>query len=194
MNVRQYMQSRAVTVRYDAPASQARDLMEEHGFGLLQVVSAEGSLEGFVTRAGLKEIVDWEKPVGQFAHPVNFAVTPDDTLEKAALILLVNRLVVLPVVRESKLVGVITQGELLRGLTHALGIGLEATRLTVKVRSGSEDLYNVFAVLRAHGATIVSLAQAGKDDGACEMVLRVQGIAEKERLRAELEATLQGEK
>jgi len=103
-------------------------------------------------------------------------------------------LVVLPVVRESKLVGVITQGELLRGLTHALGIGLEATRLTVKVRSGSEDLYNVFAVLRAHGATIVSLAQAGKDDGACEMVLRVQGIAEKERLRAELEATLQGEK
>ena len=190
MNVRQYMQSRAVTVASDAPISQARDLMEEHGFGLLLVVSSEGALEGFVTRAGLKGIIDWEVPVSRLSHPAKFAVSPEDTLEKAALILLANRLVVLPVVQESKLVGVITQGELLKGLTHGLGIGLEATRLTVKVRSGSEDLYDVFAILRAHGARIVSLAQAGTDDATCELVLRIQGVEEKERLRTELDAAL----
>ena len=190
MNVRQYMQSRAVTVAADAPISKARDLMEEHGFGLLLVVSEEGALAGFVTRAGLKEIADWDTPVERFSHPAKFAVSPEDTLEKAALILLSNRLVVLPVVQEEKLVGVITQGEVLKGLTRGLGIGLEATRLTVKVRSDSEDLYDVFAILRAHGAKIVSLAQAGTDDGACEIVLRVQGIEEKERLRTELEAAL----
>ena len=190
MNVRQYMQSRAVTVAPDAPISQARDLMEEHGFGHLLVVSNEGTLEGFVTRAGLKEITDWETPVERFSHPAKFAVSPEDTLEKAALILLANRLVVLPVVREEKLVGVITQGEVLKGMTHGLGIGLEATRLTVRVRSDSEDLYDVFAILRAHGAKIVSLAQAGTDDATCEIVLRIQGVEEKERLRTELEAAL----
>jgi acetoin utilization protein AcuB len=190
MNVRQYMQSRSVTVAPDAPISQARDLMEEHGFGLLFVVSDEGALEGFVTRAGLKEIADWGTPVHRFSHPAKFAVSPEDTLEKAALILLANRLVVLPVVRESKLVGVITQGELLKGLTQGLGIGLEATRLTVKIRSDSEDLYDVFAILRAHGAKIVSLAQAGTDDTTCEIVLRIQGVEEKESLRTELEAVL----
>ncbi len=190
MNVRRYMQSKAVTVGPDAPISQARDLMEEHGFGLLLVVTSEGTLEGFITRAGLKGVADWEAPVHRLSHPAKFAVSPDDTLEKAALILLANRLVVLPVVREGKLVGVLTQGELLRGLTHGLGIGLEATRLTVKVRSDSEDLYDVFSVLRAHGAKIVSLAQARTDDGTCEIVLRVQGIEEKERLRTELEAAL----
>jgi len=190
MKVRQYMQSGAVTVAPDAPVSQARDLMEEHGFGLLLVVSADGTLEGFVTRAGLKEIADLEAPVHRFSHPAKFAVAPEDTLEKAALILLSNRLVVLPVTQGEKLVGVITQGELLKGLTHGLGIGLEATRLTVKVRSDSEDLYDVFAILRTHGAKIVSLAQAGTEDGTCEIVLRVQGIAEKERLRDELEAAL----
>ncbi len=190
MNVRQYMQSRAVTVAPDAPISQARDLMEEHGFGLLLVVSNEGTLEGFVTRAGLKEITDWETPVERFSHPAKFAVSPEDTLEKAALILLANRLVVLPVVREEKLVGVITQGEVLKGMTHGLGIGLEATRLTVRVRSDSEDLYDIFAILRAHGAKIVSLAQAGTDDATCEIVLRIQGVEEKERLRTELEAAL----
>jgi acetoin utilization protein AcuB len=190
MNVRQYMQSRSVTVAPDAPISQARDLMEEHGFGLLFVVSDEGVLAGFVTRAGLKEIADWGTPVHRFSHPAKFAVSPEDTLEKAALILLANRLVVLPVVRESKLVGVITQGELLKGLTQGLGIGLEATRLTVKVRSDSEDLYDVFAILRSHGAKIVSLAQAGTDDATCEIVLRIQGVEEKESLRTELEAVL----
>jgi acetoin utilization protein AcuB len=190
MNVRQYMQSRSVTVAPDAPIAQARDLMEEHGFGLLFVVSDEGVLAGFVTRAGLKEIADWGTPVHRFSHPAKFAVSPEDTLEKAALILLANRLVVLPVVRESKLVGVITQGELLKGLTQGLGIGLEATRLTVKVRSDSEDLYDVFAILRSHGAKIVSLAQAGTDDATCEIVLRIQGVEEKESLRTELEAVL----
>jgi acetoin utilization protein AcuB len=190
MNVRQYMQARAVTVAPEAPVSQARDLMEEHGFGLLLVVSKDGTLAGFMTRAGLKEIADWDRPVSEFSHPVRFAVSPEDTLEKAALILLANRLVVLPVVHESRFVGVITQGELLRGLTHGLGIGLEATRLTVRVRSGSEDIYDVFAILRAHGAKIVSLVQAGMDDGTRELVLRVQGVEEKERLRAELEDVL----
>ena len=190
MNVRQYMQSGAVTVAPDAPISRARDLMDEHGFGLLLVVSADGMLQGFVTRAGLKEITDWKAPVSRFSHPAKFAVAPEDTLEKAALILLANRLVVLPVTQEDRLVGVITQGELLKGLTHGLGIGLEATRLSVKIRSDSDDLYDVFAILRTHGARIVSLAQAGTEDGTCEIVLRVQGVAEKERLRSELEAAL----
>ncbi len=190
MNVRQYMQSRAVTVAPDAPIAQARDLMEEHGFGLLLVVAEDGTLAGFVTRAGLKEVADWEAPVERFAHPAKFAVSPEDTLEKAALILLANRLVVLPVTQEDKLVGVITQGELLKGLTLGLGIGLEATRLTVKVRPDSDDLYDVFAVLRKHEAKIVSLAQSGAKDGTREIVLRVQGVEEKERLRSDLEAAL----
>jgi acetoin utilization protein AcuB len=190
MNVCQHMQSTAVTVAPDAPISQARDLMEEHGFGLLLVASSDGALAGFVTRAGLKGISDWEAPVERFSHPAKFAVSPEDTLEKAALILLANHLVLLPVVQGEKLVGVITQGELLKGLTHGLGIGLEATRLTVKVRSDSEDLYDVFAILRSYGAKIVSLTRAGTDDGTCEIVLRIQRVEEKERLRTELEAAL----
>jgi len=194
MNVRRYMQPAAVTVGSDAPVSRARDLMDEHGFGLLLVASAEGALEGFITRAGLKEVVDWNAPVARFSHPARFAVSPEDTLEKAALILLANRLVVLPVVRDAKLVGVITQGELLRGLTNGLGIGREATRWTVKVRSDSDDLYEVFGILRSHGARIVSLAQAGGDGRTSEIVLRIEGVAERERLRADLEAALAGER
>jgi CBS domain-containing protein len=188
------MQPSAVTVAPDAPISKARDLMEEHGFGLLLVVKAEGELVGFVTRAGLKEIADWDAPVERHTHPARFAVSPEDTLGKAALILLGNRLVLLPVVEDEKLVGVITQGELLKGLTRGLGIGLEATRLTVNVRSESEDLYDVLALLRSHGARILSLVQGETRNGTCDVVLRIQGVAEKDKLRDELEAALKSQR
>ncbi len=190
MNVRRYMKRGAVTVPPEAPASRARDLMEEHGYGLLLVASDNGELVGFITRAGLKDVADAEAPMERFAHPVRFAVSPDDTLEKAALILLANRLVVLPVVDGGKLIGVITQGELLKGLTRGLGIGLEAMRLTVSVRNGSQDLYDVLFVLREHGARIVSLTEAGGGDGIREVVLRVQGVDDREKLRGELESVL----
>ena len=190
MNVRRHMQPSAVTVAPDDPISRARDLMQEHGFGLLLVVSAEGELAGFVTRAGLKEIADWDAPVERHSHPARFAVTPEDTLEKAALILLSNRLVLLPVVEDGVLVGVITQGELLKGLTRGLGIGLKATRLTVNVRNESEDLYEVLALLRSHGARILSLVQGETRNGTCDIVLRIQGVEQKDKLRDELEAAL----
>jgi CBS domain-containing protein len=58
MNVGRHMQAGTVTVAPDAPLCQARDLMEEHGFGLLLVAATSGTLEGFITRAGLREIKD----------------------------------------------------------------------------------------------------------------------------------------
>jgi len=190
MNVRRYMQSSAVTVAPDAPISRAKELMDEHGFGLLLVVSSDGALAGFVTRAGLKDVKEWDVPVERFSHPARFAVSPDDTLEKAALILLGNRLVLLPVVEDGKLVGVITQGELLKGLTKGLGIGLEATRLTVTVRSESEDLYDVMSVLREHGARILSVVRGATRNGTSDVVLRIQGVEERDKLRDELETAL----
>jgi len=190
MNVRRYMQASAVTVAPDAPISRAKELMDEHGFGLLLVVSSDGALAGFITRAGLKDVKEWDIPVERFSHPARFAVSPDDTLEKAALILLGNRLVLLPVVDDGKLVGVITQGELLKGLTKGLGIGLEATRLTVTVRSESEDLYDVMSVLREHGARILSVVRGTSRNGTSDVVLRIQGVEERDKLRDELEIAL----
>jgi CBS domain-containing protein len=133
--------------------------MDAHGFGLLLIATPEGVLTGFITRAGLKDVKDWDVAVEKLSHPVKFSVSPDDTLEKAGLIMLANRLVVLPVVDEERLIGVITQAELLKGLTLSIGIGLEATRFTVKVRNNSTDIYQALDALEKHGAKLISLVQ-----------------------------------
>lgn len=190
MNVDQYMQSGVTTLPPDAPLSAVRDTMDEHGFGLLLIATPEGELRGFITRAGLKDVKNWDTVVEKLSHPVKFSVSPKDTLEKAAFIMLTNRLVVLPVVHEERLIGVITQAELLKGLTLGLGIGLEATRFTAKVRHDSTDVYQILDVLKTHGAKLLSLVQGEKNDTHSEVILRIQGVEDKEALCADLEIAL----
>jgi len=190
MNVDQYMQSGVTTLPPDAPLSVVRDTMDAHGFGLLLIATSEGELTGFITRAGLKDIKDWDVAVEKLSHPVKFSVSPDDTLEKAALIMLSNRLVVLPVVHEERLIGVITQVELLKGLTLGLGIGLEATRFTAQVRNDSDDVYQILDILKSHDAKLVSLVQGTSNDTHSEIILRIQGVEDKDKLLVDLEAAL----
>jgi acetoin utilization protein AcuB len=184
------MQREAVTALPSATVGTIRRVMEEHGFGLLLIAAEDGSLRGFVTRASLRGVADGEVAVETVSHPVRFAVQPTDTLEKAALIMLDNRLVLLPVVEGDRLVGVITQSEVLRGLADGLGIGLVGTRMEIKLRKDSDDLFRTFDVLREHGVHIVSLASRKENETHRDVVLRLQGIADPEALRLALEARL----
>ena len=190
MIVERYMQREVTTVTPETSLAEVRRVMEEHGFGLLLIVSSEGRLEGFVTRGALKEISDWDMPVERVGHPARFAVHPSDTLEKAALIMLENRLVLLPVAEEERLIGVITQSEILRGLANGLGIGEEATRFTIPVADDGEAIYAVLDILRQHGARLVSLAQERRVGGRSELIVRAQSIGDKEALRSALERAL----
>jgi acetoin utilization protein AcuB len=184
------MQRDAVTALPSATVGTIRSVMEEHGFGLLLIASEDGALRGFVTRASLRGVADDEVAVETVSHPVRFAVQPTDTLEKAALIMLDNRLVLLPVVEGDRLVGVITQSEVLRGLADGLGIGLAGTRMEIKLRKDSDDLFRAFDVLREHGVHVVSMASRRENETHRDVILRLQGIADREALRLALEARL----
>jgi len=195
MNVGHYMRADPVTLRADSPLTDVKQVMEEHGFGLLFIVSEEGDLRGFITKAALKSITDWDTPVGDACYEARFAVSPTDTVEKAALIMLANQLVLLPVVEGMRLIGVITQSEVLRSLSQALGIGLEATRFTVTLRDEDEagDLYRVLGVLAEQGVRLVSVMGGRRNETHRDVVLRVQDVRDKEALKAQLEEALRVE-
>lgn len=191
MNVSRYMQRDAVTALPSAIVGSVRRVMEEHGFGLLLIASEEGTLQGFVTRGSFKGVADPETPVERVLHPIRFAVSPDDTLEKGALLLLEHRLVLLPVVDDGeRLVGVLTQTDALRGLAEGLGIGREATRLSLWVRHDSSDLFLAFETLRAHGARVLGLAWGLERDDRRNAIIRVQNVQDREGLRQALELAL----
>jgi len=190
MNVSRHMQRDAVTALPTATVSTVRTVMDEHGFGLLLVAQEDGKLAGFVTRASLKSIEDGDTPIARVAHTAKFAVRPEDTLEKAALILLENRLVLLPVVDgEGTLVGVLTQTEVLRGLSVGLGVGCEATRLRIQASGSEKSVYDVLQILQSHGARLLSVV--GGSEG--ETIIRFEGVEDREALRAVIETCLTGE-
>ena len=195
MKVGRYMRSDQVTVPASAPISEAKRVMDEKGFSLLLVVDEEGALKGFITKGALKGVTDWETPLEKACFEARFAVSPEDTLEKAALILIDNQLVLLPVVDDGKLVGVISQSEVLHGLASALGIGLEGTRITVKLPHDSDGktIYRVLDTLDEEGVELVSLARGGKTDQYQELIVRAQGIGDKEVLTKKLEGVLRPE-
>jgi len=189
MNVTQFMQEGAVTALPGTPVKTIQKVMDEKGFGILLIAEAEGRLVGFVTRAAVKAANE-DVAVERIAHAVKATVSSTDTLEKAALIMLEQRLVLLPVTEDGRLIGVITQSEILRGLAQGLGIGLEATRLSIQLRPESQDLYNVLEILRAHGAHVISIARGEPRGDRCEIVLRIQGVADRDQLREKLENCL----
>jgi len=195
MKVGLYMHSDPVTVLASAPLSEARRVMDEKGFSLLLVVDEEKSLKGFITKGALKGVTDWEAPLEKACFEARFAVTPEDTLEKAALIMIDNQLVLLPVITDGKLVGVISQSEVLRALARALGIGLEGTRISLALPADSDGklVYKVLGALDEEGVKLVSLARGGKTDRYQELILRAQGISDKDALTQKLEAILRQE-
>ncbi|HDL86380.1 MAG TPA: CBS domain-containing protein [Candidatus Acetothermia bacterium] len=195
MKVGLYMHSDPVTVSVSAPLSEAKRVMDEKGFSLLLVVDEAMALKGFITKGALKGVTDWEVPLAKACFEARFAVIPEDTLEKAALIMIDNQLVLLPVIDGEKLVGVISQSEILRALAHALGIGLEGTRISLKLPHDSDGktIYRILETLDEQGVELVSLARGGKTDRYQELIVRAQGISDKDVLTQKLQAILQPE-
>lgn len=195
MIVGHHMHADPVTVPVTAPISEAKRIMDEKGFSLLLVVGEEQTLKGFITKGALKSITDWDAPLEKACFEARFAVTPQDTLEKAALILIDNQLVLLPVVADGKLVGVISQSEILRALARALGIGLEGTRVTLKIPQDLDDkaVYKILSTLDEQDVHLVSLSRGEKTERYEEIIVRTQGIKDKEALSSKLEGILRQE-
>ncbi len=195
MIVGHHMHSDPVTVPVTAPISEAKRIMDEKGFSLLLVVDEGQTLKGFITKGALKSITDWDAPLEKACFDARFAVAPQDTVEKAALILIDNQLVLLPVVADGKLVGVISQSEILRALALALGIGLEGTRVTLKIPQDLDDkaVYKILSTLDEQDVRLVSLARGEKTERYEEIIVRTQGIKDKEALSSKLEAILRQE-
>ncbi len=62
--------------------------------------------------------------------------------------------------------------------------------MEIKLRKGSDDLFRAFDVLREHGVHVISMASQKENGTHRDVVLRLQGIADREALREALEATL----
>lgn len=90
------------------------------------------------------------------ADPVT--ISPDALLEEAAVLMRDNKVEMLPVVSEGRLVGVITESAILDAFIEILGFRDSGTRLTVDATDAPGTLSRVTAVTAKHDANIQHLA------------------------------------
>ncbi len=192
MLVRKWMTPNPVTVRATDPISEAIHKMKEHGIRHLPVMD-EGRLVGIVSDRDLKEFspspataldvyemhyILSKARVADAMRKDPLRVLPDDTIEKAALLMHDHKIGSLPVVDErGELVGILTQEDVFEALVRVTGARTDTVRLQMLIPDEPGSIKDVADRVRAHGLKIRSILTTYEDvpAGKRELILRVEG-------------------
>lgn len=137
MLVRQHMSVPPLTVRTDADYKTALALMQEHAVHHVPVIGPDGHLAGILAERDLllaaTRYLHSSVDVEDIMHREVVTVTPDTPLQHAAALLARHKIGGLPVVAgEGRVVGVITETDLLIALVDALGGEAQAAPAPVR--------------------------------------------------------------
>ena len=143
------MKTNLVTVSPETSIFRARELMDARRISQLPVTDGRAHLLGIITDRDLKEA--WASPATTLSvHELTYVLqkltvanimtrkvitaTPDMPIERAARLIHDNKISALPVIKEDKLVGIITIIDLLEVLLMALGLSEDSSRISLLVR------------------------------------------------------------
>nr|WP_320010707.1 CBS and ACT domain-containing protein [uncultured Desulfobulbus sp.] len=190
MYIGQIMHTNLVTVPPETTLVQARKIIESHKIEHLLVVDSNGKLIGVISDRDLKQ--NWASPATTLStHELNYllekvevqmfmvttpkTVTPETTVERAALIMQQESISSLPVMSENALVGIVTSTDVMGVLLQAIGMEEDSVRLGVLVRDQIGRLAEVTSLLKKAGINIQSFFcwPVRKSPGISHLVMRV---------------------
>ncbi|MEI6261426.1 MAG: CBS and ACT domain-containing protein [Deltaproteobacteria bacterium] len=166
MKIKSLMIVNPVTVTENTSIQNAIELMKEKGFRHLPVVSKEMKLKGFITLSDLKQglipamVGDLTLSDLMIIDPIT--VAPDDDLETAARLIYEHKISGMPVVVNDKLVGIITESDILRAFIDMMGILTGGSRLDVAVGDQPEAFNQVVEIIREQGGEIVNIGMTAQ--------------------------------
>jgi acetoin utilization protein AcuB len=103
-------------------------------------------------------------------------VGPMYTVEEAARLMTTQKISALPVTENDRLVGIVTETDVLELFVRAMGVLEPSSRLDIILRDPEVGLGEVVRAVEETGTRIVSLMTLGKPGGEREVVLRVATI------------------
>jgi acetoin utilization protein AcuB len=203
MLVRYWMNSKVITIDEDVSMMKASRLMKQHGIQHLPVMR-KGRLAGIVSDRDLKEahpskastldihelyyLLDQLK-IKEIMTKKLFTSHTDDTIEKAAALMLKHDISALPVVNaEGELEGIITKGDLFRALVSISGIYQAAVQVGFELPDQPGSIREVTDVIRSHAGRIVSIITHYEHapEGFRHVYIRFKGVENESGLLAEL--------
>lgn len=204
MLVKYWMSSNVITIDEDVSMIKASRLMKQHGIQHLPVIR-KGRLAGIVSDRDLKEahpskastldihelyyLLDQLK-IKEIMSKKLYTTQPEDTIEKAAAIMLKHDISALPVVNsEGDLEGIITKGDLFRALVSISGIYQAAVQIGFELPDQPGSIKEVTDLIRSHGGRIFSIITHYEHapEGFRHVYIRFKGVEDETGLLAEFE-------
>jgi len=181
MFVRNWMSAPVVVLPAVTPVSDALEYMAIRKIRRIPVIQ-DGTLAGIVTRSDLQAVAARHDASGRTSKivladvmksPV-LTVAPDDTLEHASQIMLINDISGLPVVDGGRILGMITESDVFEAFNEIMGMSETGARIVMTVPNDTELLDSLRRRLK--GLSIQSLATYRSEiGGAWQVVVKVCG-------------------
>jgi len=178
MLIKDWMATTILTVDANTSVMRATRTMKENNIRRLPVLS-HGKLAGIITDRDLKDAspsstadMDLhemyyllsEMKVKDVMTTNPICLKKDDTLEKAALVMLGERISGLLIVDENgSLVGLLSESDILKGFIHATGIQDGAYQFVIDMADIGGSVSQLIDILRQHNARMLSILTSFND-------------------------------
>jgi acetoin utilization protein AcuB len=196
MLVKDRMTASPITVTEDTSVDKALALMKEKNVRRFPVLDKHGKLVGIVSEKDLlyaspspaTSLSVYEIPyllskikMRDLMTKEVATVIEDTPLEEAACIMADNKIGGLPVMRDNKLVGIITETDMFKVFLEMLGAREEAIRLTMLIPGKKGILAQITGKIAELGGNIMALGTVMSDDPAnYVLTVRVADLPEEQ--------------
>ncbi|MFH1623899.1 MAG: CBS and ACT domain-containing protein [Pseudomonadota bacterium] len=193
MLVKYWMTTKVVTIDEDESMHAAIKLMNENNIRRLPVTK-KGKLTGIVTNLDLNResasrattlainelnyLIDQIKIKNIMTKKNLKTISLTDTVEEAAIIMLEQKIGVLPVVDDGKLVGIITESDIFKVLISMTGVRQGGIQFAFELPDKPGTIKEVADILRSYGGRILSImtSYAQAKEGFRHVYIRMKGI------------------
>ena len=190
MNVSKRMMRNPVYVDEKDSMKKAMDLLREHEIRHLPVLKDGEKLVGIVSERDIKQaspspataleireiyyLLDKVK-VKQIMARRPYTISSTAPIEEAALIMREKKIGCLPVIEEGRLVGILTETDILDAFIEAMGVSGPGYRVELALPNRPGMLYEVLKLLKDFDVNIVSVATAAHEDSGMKvLILRME--------------------
>jgi acetoin utilization protein AcuB len=179
MNVAKRMKRNPVFVDEGDSMKKAMDLLKEHEIRHLPVLKDGDRLVGILSERDIKQaspspataleireiyyLLDKVK-VKQIMTRRPYTVSSSAPIEEAALIIREKKIGCLPVVDDGKLVGILTETDIIDAFIAGMGVSGPGYRIELVLQNRPGKLLELLKLLKDFEANVVSVATAAHDD------------------------------
>lgn len=155
-----------ITITEKASVSDAIELMKVNSIRHLPVVSQKKILKGFLTLADLKQglipsmVGDLTLTDLMIKKPIT--VDPDNDIEIAAQLIYKHKIGGMPVVKKNKLVGIITESDILRAFIDMMGILTASSRIDVVIKDEPGSFRKALQIINDNGGDIINVGMTAQ--------------------------------